>query len=220
MLSVSNWLRNAEISKDLKLRTKGTKSSIFYVDRTVSHSCHLPLCRVCLSQLDTRRGMGEMGRWLLGEYCVHRKALSLSTLVFVCVCGRGHVSISWIPRKEFQSAQTVISVFWALELLFWELLMPWDIGEGCRRMKTDPRERMPGKQLESPLLDVANLCAFSVFWVMGTFLWQSYLKIWVEICFFHCWPFIFHHCLENCFLSSYFNRILLKAQCSRQKGFC
>lgn len=36
-------------------------------------------------------------------------------------------------------------------------------------MKTDPRERMPGKQLESPLLDVANLCAFSVFWVMGTF---------------------------------------------------
>ena len=219
MLSVSGWLRNAEISKDLKLRTKGTKSSIFYVDRTVSQSCHLPLGRVCLSQLDTRRGMGEMGRWLLGEYCVHRKALSLSTLVCVClcVCGRGHVSISWVPRKEFQSAQAVISVFWALELLFWELLM---LGEGCRRMKTDPRERMPGKQLESPLRDVANLCAFSVFWVMGTFLWQSYLKIWVEILFFNSWSFIFHHWLENCFLSSYFNRILLKAQCSRQKDFC
>lgn len=85
MLSVSSWLRNAEISKDLKVRTKGTKSSIFYVDRIVSHSCHLPLCRVCLSQLDTRRGIGETGRWLLGEYCVHRKALSLSTLVCVCV---------------------------------------------------------------------------------------------------------------------------------------
>ena len=30
-------------------------------------------------------------------------------------------------------------------------------------MKTDPREGMPGKQLESPLVDVANLCAFAAF---------------------------------------------------------
>ena len=30
-------------------------------------------------------------------------------------------------------------------------------------MKTDPREGMPGKQLESPLVDVTNPCAFSVF---------------------------------------------------------
>ena len=42
-------------------------------------------------------------------------------------------------------------------------------------MKTDPREGMPGKQLESPLVDVTNPCAFSAFfffffWMMGTFL--------------------------------------------------
>ena len=161
MLSVSNWLKNAEISEDLKLRTKGTKSSIFYVNRTVSHSCHLPLCRACLSQLDIRRGMGEVAsQWVL---CSQKSSLLVYPCVCVCVCGREHVSISWIPRKEFQSAQTVISVFWALELLFWELLMPWDVGEGGRRMKTDPREGMPGKQLESPLVDVANLCAFAVF---------------------------------------------------------
>ena len=191
------------------------------MNRTVSHSCHLPLCRACLSQLDIRRGMGEVAsQWVL---CSQKSSLLVYPCVCVCVCGRGHVSISWILRKEFQSAQTVISVFWALELLFWELLMPWDVGEGGRRMKTDPREGMPGKQLESPLVDVANLCAFAAFfffWMMGTFLWQSYLKIWVEIWYFHYWPFIFHHWLENCFLSSSFNHILLKAQCSKQKGFC
>ena len=99
-LGVSSWLRNAEISKGLKLRTKGTKSSIFYVDRTVSHRCRLPLCRACLSQPDIRRGV-RGGRWPLGEYCVHREALSSPTRV----CGWGPGGMCPFPESQGRSSR-------------------------------------------------------------------------------------------------------------------
>ena len=52
------------------------------MNRTVSHSCHLPLCRACLSQLDIRGGMGEVAsQWVL---CSQKSSL----LVYPCVCVR------------------------------------------------------------------------------------------------------------------------------------
>lgn len=76
---ISSWPRNAEISKGLKLRTKGIKSSTFYVGRTISHRCHLPLCRAGLSQLDIR-GVGGRGGRLCGVLFSQRQALSSPTL--------------------------------------------------------------------------------------------------------------------------------------------
>ena len=98
MLSVSNWLKNAEISEDLKLRTKGNKSSIFYVNRTVSHSCRLPLCRACLSQLDIRRGMGEVAsQWVL---CSQKSSLLVYPCVCVCVCVWQGACVHFLNPKE------------------------------------------------------------------------------------------------------------------------
>ena len=95
MLSVSNWLKNAEISEDLKLRTKGTKSSIFYVNRTVSHSCHLPLCRACLSQLDIRRGGGGFSVSI-----VFTEKLSPCLPLCVCVCVWQGACVHFLNPKE------------------------------------------------------------------------------------------------------------------------
>lgn len=169
-LGVFSWLRNAEISKSLKLRTKGTRSSTFDVVETVSHRCHLPLCRALL-QLDIRRGGGRGVRWPLGGYCVYREALFSHTFVCVCVGGWGHVSLSWIPRKESTGIIYKVlgcpnclpsTAFWAQELRFWKLLMPWDVGKGAGKRR-HPREGRPGEQPASPLLGVAKLCSFSVF---------------------------------------------------------
>ena len=164
------------------------------------------------------------GRWLLSEYCVHRKALSLSTLVCVCVCVWQGACIHFLNPKEgvpeCPNCHFCILSSGTSFLRTADALRCWRRGQE-NEDRSKRRNARKATWISFSWCD-KSMCffCFFFFWMMGTFLWESYLKIWVEIWYFHYWPFIFHHWLENCFLASSFNHILLKAQCSKQKGFC
>ena len=146
MLSVSNWLKNAEISEDLKLRTKGNKSSIFYVNRTVSHSCRLPLCRACLSQLDIRRGMGEVAsQWVL---CSQKSSLLVYPCVCVCVCVAGGM----YPFPESQGRSSRVP---KLSFLYFEL---WNFfSENCWCSKMLEKGAGEWRQIQEKECQESNL---------------------------------------------------------------
>lgn len=110
-LDVSCWI-NAEISKTPKLSTKEAKSSISYVDGTGTHRCHPPLCRACLSQLNIRRGLGERGRWPLGEYCIHKDKLSSHLSLCECRGREGGVRGPFLNPREGGCKEILYKVPW------------------------------------------------------------------------------------------------------------